>query len=166
MSTSNVSFEFYYAAKNNNADKMKELFSKNEKIEQFIRPYNQSLLLHAALNNSYDVAKYLIENSFDVNEADANKYTPLHAAAEYGFTDMAELLVKKGANVEVKDKNENTPLSIAVFNSKSDLSLIEILLKAGADPFIKNSFGQSPYTMAQNFKKPHVVEIFDENKKK
>jgi ankyrin repeat protein len=51
-----------------------------------------------------NLAACLIMYKNDVNAADANGYTPLHAAAARGNLDMVRLLVDSGADLEAKSK--------------------------------------------------------------
>jgi len=57
-----------------------------------------------------------------------------------------KLLLKKGANPDQADVHGNVLLWTAVQNYEDD-RLILLLLRAGADPRIKNKYGRSPYTV-------------------
>jgi len=60
-----------------------------------------------------DATKYALELGGDVNAANKNGETALHAAALVGGNDIVEFLVGKGAVVNVKDKKGRTPQDVA-----------------------------------------------------
>jgi ankyrin repeat protein len=65
------------------------------------------------LQRYLDAAKYALERGGDVNAANKNGETALHAAALVGGNDIVEFLVSKGAVVNVKDKKGRTPQDVA-----------------------------------------------------
>lgn len=155
-------FEFYYAIKEKDFKKLKGLASGIDDFCKKVHPYDQSLLLHAALNGTYKIAKFLIEHNCDVNEADGKEYTPLQAAVEYGYTDIVKLLIENNASIEHEDIYGNTALLTAVFHFSNDIKMIEILIKNGANPLHENKFGISPYSFAVKTKKNKVIDLFQE----
>lgn len=71
--------------------------------------------------------------------------TPLHAAAANGLVQLLNEIIRvKGdkLNLNVQTGFGSTPLHYASLNRNS--KIIEILIKAGADPKIKDSQGRSP----------------------
>lgn len=112
-----------------------------------------SLLFQIASSGDIDLAKRLINLGADINRrADIDPvkgYTPLHQAARKGHRDMMEMLIEQGADVNAKALDGNTPLHFAfwyltsvadegtdphyVINQNADISIIELLLKYGAD---------------------------------
>lgn len=156
--------EYYYAIKDNDFEKFKTLAGHQYEICKKIRPYDQSLLLHAVLNDAYKIAAFLLTQNCNVNEADKKGYTPLHAAAEYGKLKMAALLIKNKAHIDQEDHFGNTPLMSAVFNNTPNDEIIKLLLKNGAIPFHKNKSGISPYDFVVTSGKKSIIEIFKKNK--
>ncbi len=165
MSSDNIEYKTYSAAIDNDVEELKELFAELGKMDPSIKPYGQSLLLHAVLSNASDSANFLLENGFDVNEADHNGYTPLHGAAEKGNVEMVRLLLEKGARPNVKDIKGNTPLSKAIFNSGEDISLIRELVAGGADPEFVFYPGMDARLMARKLGKQSIVDFFESLKK-
>ncbi|KAG8447467.1 hypothetical protein GDO86_014817 [Hymenochirus boettgeri] len=70
-----------------------------------------------------------------------SRRTPLHAAAEMGYTDICHMLVQAGANLDSCSEDQRTPLMEAAENNHLDT--VKYLVKAGAllDP--KDSEGSS-----------------------
>ena len=96
----------------------------------------------------------LVKAGADLHETDKNGVTPLHHAVRFRSAAAVETLLRLGANVNQTCKRSgSTALHRAVTWSgapatagKSDQAreIIEILLRYGADPSIKNKLGKRP----------------------
>jgi ankyrin repeat protein len=95
--------------------------------------------LHAACNRRNPdsaFAELLIEHGADVNAvARVSKTTPLHNAVSSAA--IVRLLLEEGALVDPQDSDGKTPLSRACSFDQS-ARVVEMLIKAGADPMIKD----------------------------
>lgn len=88
-------------------------------------------LYSQTLDNRFAVIRLLLEKGADANFPEpASGKTPLHAAAEAGYTDVAELLVKAGAKLEARTKDGQTPLMSAV--KSGQYYCAKLLVKLGA----------------------------------
>ncbi|HUH83135.1 MAG TPA: hypothetical protein VLX85_00910 [Stellaceae bacterium] len=58
-------------------------------------------------------------------------------------------MLAAGADRSIQDRGGNTPLWSAVVNPKRDYALVEMLVRAGADPNGKNKAGRSPVDVAR-----------------
>lgn len=76
------------------------------------------LVYWASLGELAEVEKSLA-NGTDVNSADEEGYSALHAAAENGYLDVVKLLVEKGANVQ--HKTQYTALELAEMAGNDDV---------------------------------------------
>jgi hypothetical protein len=96
-----------------------------------------------------EVAHLLIAKHVDVNARDYEFMTPLHVAAEYFSVEVAEVLLANGANVKALDMNGKSPLHYAAASGEKEHStvLVEMLLKAGADPHVPD-YKNPPVTFA------------------
>ncbi len=94
----------------------------------------RTALHYAALSNDVTDAKRRLASGDDPNGADHKGFTPLHFAAQEGSLEVARLLLEHGATVDPPNQFGNTPLFTAVFNSRGDGALIELLRSRGADP--------------------------------
>ncbi len=106
-------------------------------------------LLYAARKGCLDCAKFLVGAGADVNLTDPDGVSPLLRATENLNFDIAAFLVQHGAEVDKWDRWGRSPLYAAVdmntlpvggradrpsASATSALQLIDILLKAGANP--------------------------------
>lgn len=117
-------------------------------------------LYEIVLDNDIDKVKKALSDC-DINEQEEESgYTALHYCAQNQYVDIAKLLIKKGAKVDVKDSYGNTPLFKAVFFSKGNTEMINLLLKNGANPDAENKSGVSPKELAENIRSFDVTECF------
>lgn len=77
------------------------------------------LVYWASLGELAEVEKSLA-NGADVNSADEEGYSALHAAAENGYLDVVKLLVDKGADVQ--HKTQYTALELAEMAGNDDVA--------------------------------------------
>lgn len=66
----------------------------------------------------------------DLNVKDEYGRTPLHAAAEEGWTHFAATLIERGADIQVRDTEGDTPLDYAVFHDHHEIA--SLLRRHGA----------------------------------
>jgi ankyrin repeat protein len=77
---------------------------------------------------SFDV---LLELGADPNQADANGFTPLMVAAQFGQWQMVEALIHRGAKIDAKTLRGSTALSAALTSNNVDVAIV--LAEQGAD---------------------------------
>lgn len=109
----------------------------------------RSILVYAVLENDILSAKTLISRGANVNLKDNNGWSPLHFAVNEYHLEIAKLLVESGAEINAKDSYGNTVIWRAVFASKGRGEIIDVLLKNGANPDIKNNSGVSARSLAE-----------------
>ncbi len=110
--------------------------------------FGNSALMAASFNGHVNTMKTLITAGADVNLRVNNGVTPLMAACG-PFPAAVQLLLDNGANVNATDHNENfTALMYAATEGLSPI--VDILLKAGADPSMKDVDGDTAASFARN----------------
>jgi hypothetical protein len=117
-------------------------------------------LHQAALTNDAERAAALLDAGADPNASDRQRTTPLHMAAQTGSMSVAELLLSRGARVDPTDGHGNTPLWTAIFSSKGEGALIQLLRLHGADPYIANHHGKTPIDAARLIGNFDVAQFF------
>jgi hypothetical protein len=106
--------------------------SKADQVEELLDSidfYFQAPLVHAVLSGNLDEVRVILENDPEAASAlDAEKRSPLHAAAYGGFAEIAEVLITTGnARVNTKDNQWLTPLHRACRSSSEVVKLFVFL---------------------------------------
>jgi len=105
---------------------------------------NRSILMNCIIENKIDFIKELLSyEGIDLNIQDNNGYSALHFAVQNGNLDVVSLLLENKADIDVQDNWGNTPLWRSVNNYPDNREIINILIKYGANPEIKNNSGIS-----------------------
>lgn len=123
--------------------------------------YGRKELHNAVIDRDVPKVQSLVASGADVNASDDNGWTPLHFAVQEGIFATVALLLDAGAHVDPQDSHGNTPLFKALFGfDGKDGSIIEVLLKKGANPDIKNKSDVSPYDFAQRVANKDLKQFF------
>ena len=131
----------------------------------YISPFDGYTYLHRnAVKLNVDLMRKLLDHGADPNSLDLSHESAMHlvlyqSPKSYGkhykksILLAIEQLVKHGANVNVQSYEGDTPLHIAILNcaaSKQKEVGLEILLRYGLDPYIRNHHGRSAFEEALN----------------
>lgn len=99
-------------------------------------------------NASKEVTQLLINHGADVNKIGYEDCTPLMYEVYINNLDNVQLLIDNGAEINYQRRADgNTSLHIAA--KKSDIDMIELLLKYGARKDIKNEHAHLPIDLAR-----------------
>jgi ankyrin repeat protein len=112
--------------------------------------YGETPLHFCAEDGNTEFGRILIsEFNSDLNKFDWFGKTPLLVACYMERREFSKLLIENNADVNVQDKKKgNTALHYAL-DYPCDLVLADLLLKNGADPFIRNDNGKTSVDRAQ-----------------
>jgi ankyrin repeat protein len=92
------------------------------------------------LAGNSNITDLLIQYGANVDHKNNRGDTALSENAYLGLTSRIKLLVSRGADVNTKDNDGKTPLMKAAASSLNKDTII-LLLKLGADPDVKDNFG-------------------------
>jgi len=91
----------------------------------------------------------------------ANMWTPLHIAIEYGHNDIAALLIESGANLNLKDKIDRTPLLYCA--RYGNLEICKLLLRKDADILAVDCYGESCLHLSAAHGNENILRYLIEN---
>ena len=117
-------------------------------------------------NEHIKILEKLLNLGADVNVRDVAGFSPLHYCAQFHGNKttlkMAEILIKAGAKVDAQNRFGSTPLMDSTIAQRYDL--VKFFTKLGADLFLKDHDGSSPFSLSQYNQK--MLKIFSEARKK
>lgn len=130
------------------------------------RQYTDALFnaLHAAASSgNEDVINFLLEEGLNIDYPTPEGWTPLFIAARDGRAEAAKLLVFRGADLNFQTDRGATALLMAItqeYPSETDrASLLEYMLKRGANPNLADANGFSPLYYAAALKNGAAVKL-------
>ncbi len=114
-------------------------------------------LMHAAVNGSEDIVKYLCENNADLNIQNCTHWTAVTLAARYKKLSCVKILIESGADINQRGRNGWTPLMYAAVNGSEDL--VKYLCENNANLNIQNCTHWTAVTLAARYNKPSCLEV-------
>ncbi len=162
------------AARDGHVDTLKVLVDAGADINALTADGKNALGL-TIFNGSYDIADYLVEQGIDVNQADAQRFTPLFWAVDrrnmetapnfpWVVTDdplpLIRKLLDRGADpnwvinntprARMRGGSPRIVFATAIMRAafSGDLELVQLLLDYGADPQIKSSDNETTLAAA------------------
>ncbi|XP_044582303.1 palmitoyltransferase Hip14 isoform X1 [Cotesia glomerata] len=118
--------------------------------------YSNFDIIKATQYGALERVTELIEAGADVNEPDSETVTLLHWAAINNRTEIVKYLIAKGANVDaIGGELASTPLHWAA--RQGHLATFSILIRAGADPSLRDSEGFACIHLAAQFGHTGIV---------
>lgn len=119
---------------------------------------DRTALMIAIQANAADTAKWLLDRGAQVNAFDERGNTPLIYAIRRKNLEMVKMLCQYRARVGQADKVNNTPLHIAAM-MPDGLPYVQILLKYGARPNVRNNRKQTPFMVARDAKAKELLKV-------
>jgi ankyrin repeat protein len=111
-----------------------------------------------------EVILVLLEGKANPNVPAGNGSTPIHFAAQFGYSEIVALLIDRGARVNTRGAGGNTALCFAlesevVSNEDEMMKMVKLLLDKGADPRTARDDGTLPMQIAARRKFPRIVAL-------
>lgn len=133
-----------------------------------------SPLQYACLNGESEVTKLLLKENADPYLQNNSGETALFYVACYGNLEVISILTNAVDNKEkyinTRNYNNQTALHFIVHEkeiNETHKKAIELLLKNGADPHLKDKLGQSPLDIAKKHNNKELISLFSpQNTKK
>jgi len=116
-------------------------------------------LLNAVCSCSSKVMNMLLQAGANASLANGQGNTPLIIGAFRGTGDMVQALIDAGGNVNAANVYRETPLHLAAHSEPGFSSVVEALLKHGADPKAVDSNGTTPLDRAIAKDHENLVKI-------
>jgi len=91
---------------------------------------------------------FFIDNGFaDINQCNSLGENALHLVTIWNDIEAASVLIESGIDIDKKGEHGYTPLHEAV--QQEHQHMVELLLRNGASPIIKNNEGQNSIDLAK-----------------
>lgn len=122
-------------------------------------------LLHKAVKlKNYDLVALLLKYGANPNMKTNKGKAPIDIV-NIDDLRIVELLLQHGAtlNPNLADKDGNTPLHFAA--QENNIPFIELLIKYGGNPLIKNKEGKSAIDYLPKSEKEKIIALYNEHKK-
>lgn len=130
-------------------------------LEFMILANPDNLYAGHTVNSDYgydsDLYSRLIKDCTDINTRGLDGITNIHLACESGNEDEVQQLLEGGAKPDQICKSEWTPLHVA--SLRGDISIVKLLLKFGASPFIANYKGIKPVDLAREAGHEEIIRL-------
>lgn len=123
--------------------------------------------LFVAMWQDIGMVEALLEEGANPNIVNGDGKTPLLIATRHGHDDLVELLLSAKADPNVRDGNDgNTALHIIAYWRRFDQwryeNIAKALLRAGANPDIKNNDGKTAWDVVVAEGNDEILEAFHE----
>ena len=133
---------------------------KNE--PSVVKKTDQDLFNAAYFGDEQKVARYIKEGGNVNYMEERDGWLGLHYAARWGNNKMVKLYLHNGADVNGRTKDKETPLHKAARWDCKETAII--LLRAGANPLLKNSDGNKASDMSADPEMKFLLDNFKEYK--
>jgi len=153
--------QVYEAVHRGDLDAVRRMVEANASLKE--EPYNDWTPLQlAAMYGQVGIVRYLVgEAGADKDEGDMFRRTPLYWAALFGRLEAVRYLVGvAGADKDKAKRGGWTPLMSAAIDGHIDM--VRCLLEAGADATLKNRYGKTAITLAEEKNHAKVADALRE----
>ena len=115
----------------------------------------------AVFQRDAPMIQYLASMGADVNGLDEGGLSPLGQAALTNDLTSVRTLVALGAKPDQLDQSGETPLMHAAQVDFGDTAVVDALLKAGADPHVRNPDGKTAVDLARRYGHHAILSVLE-----
>lgn len=150
------------ALKNNSTEQVKHLIESGEDVNAE-NESGESVLAYALRSHcDFSLLMFLVENGADIYDFDNEGVSIFEMAITYNNIQMVKYFLDKSIDVNsTKRKSGFTPLMCA--SSYGRNSIVELLLKNGADKEVKDRKGFTAIDFARKMNKRSILRLLDYN---
>jgi ankyrin repeat protein len=145
--TNTSPYRLHGAAKNDNTNSIKTYLNRDRMNVNVRDGSGNTPLGIAASFGSLSAVKLLINEGANVNKGNNYGMTPLMQAASTGNVEIVRELIKRGARIDARNKKGMTAL---MFGARRP-DVLKLLVRAGANPMLRNSNGRSLINWADGY---------------
>ncbi len=162
LKTYRTSLTIYEAVCTGEMEIVMSLLAERPELLNMPSPDGFSLLGYACFFNQPAIARFLVEQGADTNQASANAFrvTPLHSACAIASLPLAQLLLDNGADPNARQQGGVTPLHSAAHNGATELA--RLLIERGADPNARTDKGETAFSFAEKGSFPETAAFLRE----
>jgi ankyrin repeat protein len=150
----------FLAAYSNNNDILPRLLREGDSLDQkmlLVGMFPDTPMMALPSSSQTATVDALIRLGANVNEVDADGISMLEWAAIANRPDMARFLISKGADLNHTDHKGMTALLYAASIDFGDSSMLDLLLKAGANPNARTPQGLTALDLARKYHNTHLL---------
>lgn len=137
------------AIQNGDTEGAKILLEKMTAIDAYVTEYRNTPLMTAIEHKNTILTQLLIERGADTLTLNQHKqHSPLSLAVSLGAHKLVRFIIDKAPDGVAESLNNPDHLLSAQFVAYKDPKMLNLLLRAGADPFFGGQHGQAPVVKA------------------
>jgi ankyrin repeat protein len=144
-----IDFPLHFAANIGDIDQVKQALQDKVPINSPEERKQTTAVMFAAERGRLDIVELLVANGADINYANRNGLTALHAASYGNHLDVVKFLLEKGADINAIERKGKTPLYYAAITDAADTA--QFLIANNADVNARGERGWPPiFAAAEN----------------
>lgn len=157
----------HYAARYGNVDLLKYLWANGTNLDVASRS-GDTAVHSAIIGLSFEATEFLLNAGCPPGQASNNGCLPLMLLQYRAITTkkILQLFIARGVNLDEPIPGPAGPTLLWFYYHKGDVRIVDLLLQAGADPFIRNAQGWTLSEVAAQDRKLEIFQILQRHTRK